>query len=118
MEDSSQIKDQLKKKLEKITKTLEVGKLLVTGNGGGQIELKTDFDVKKFGYSAGQFVRRVTCSCGCQTSIGLVVGVGKGCPKNPDNEDLWFLWERDRGISHYCESTAKDFEKHGFVLLD
>lgn len=110
------IKNQLENKLAEITIKKSKKFSLLTDVEGDHIEISSDYDHKKFGFSKGQFIKKNVHSIG--SKIGICVGVGKGCSHEPERIEIWFLWQNDEGISHYCGKRAEDFKRYNFVLLE
>lgn len=108
-----EIKDRLKIKVAEISSVSESGKILITSNDGKKIEIRSTYSKKEFGLPIGRMIRKQSDhSC-----IGIVIGVGKGCCSNPEQENLYFLFKGDTGISHYCGKRRPEF-KEEFELLE
>lgn len=110
------IKDQLIKTLYEITIPLSKTLSLVRACSGHNIEIRNNYPIEEFGFSTGQFVKE-TCPCGSHFRIMLCVGVGKGCPDNPDEEELWFLFQDDAGIRHICGGRMEKFLSLNMVVI-
>lgn len=108
-----EIKDRLKKELVEISSVSETGKILITSNYGAPIEIRSVYSKKQFGLPLGRMVRKQID----HSQVGIVVGVGKGCRDNPGQEDLYFLFNGDTGISHHCGHRKLEF-KEEFELLE
>ena len=97
--------------------------VLLANDGKTEITISSNYDLEKFRFQSGQFIQmEYGCCCHPQNKIGVCVGVGKGCPKNKEAEDLWLLIEEGIGIMHFCGSDKSAFdeaEKNGdLILLD
>lgn len=124
MRDLEQVKIELLKKFQSITSN-EKDKLFVRPmNSVVKIQIQMDYDLEVFGFDFLQFVEKVNTidAPGRKHSaaiIGLCAGVGKGCPKYPENEQLWFLFEDEEGIRHFCElRTAEELKGEVITLLE
>jgi hypothetical protein len=107
-------KKALKEKLREITKRkISPTCFVVQDKSRNFEEIRTNYDEKKFGFSAGKFV---LISQEPET-LALVVGVGIDVDENDGNEELWFLIEGKDGIAYWKGNRADDFSKAGFVLL-
>ena len=120
--DEKTIKEELLKRLSEISEKKSDELSLVTANGGGKVEITTKYDPGEFGFASGQFIKIEVggnlCGGGGEEKIGLCVGVGKGCPNDAEEDNLWFLLEGRIGISHFCGDRAEDFENCGAFLLE
>lgn len=108
-----EIKDRLKIKVAEISSVSESGKILITSNDGKNIEIRSTYSKKEFGLPIGRMIRKRSD----HSLVGIVIGVGKGCRHNPGQEDLFFLFKGDSGISHYCGNRKPEF-KEEFELLE
>lgn len=108
-----EIKDRLKKQLVEISSVSESGKILITSNYGEKIEIRSVYSKKEFGLPLGRMIRKRAD----HSSVAIVIGVGKGCHSNPEQENLYFLFNGDTGISHHCGERRPEF-KEEFELLE
>ena len=118
MKDLATIKSDLLELLEKISTPKTDGVSIVKTKIGTDVELRSDYDLEEFKFAPGQFVRTICPDCGLHYTVSLAVGVGKGCPDNPEEDNLWFLHGGNDGVTHFCGARKKDFEKAGFEVIE
>lgn len=108
---AEEIKSYLQEKLKRITSSEdEKGIEVVTGENGRFLLSKSK--IERFGFRYGDFIQVVYgCSCHLKVEIALCVGVAKGCPGDPEREELWFLFEDDDFLSHFCGDRKESFEQ-------
>lgn len=116
-----EIKTGLLVKFEKIAEK-NGNSITIPGRDGTKIAITTEYSVDEFGFSPGQFIQVEYDYFSFQSWIGLCVGVGKGCPHDSDREEVWFLLENDKGVSHFCNHKARKFkflqDEGRIILLD
>ena len=119
-----EIKQSLLSKLSEITLNSERDvSVVLAKDAKTKISVSKNYDIKKFRFVSGQFVQMIYgCSCHPLNEILLCVGVGKGCPDDVGRDELWFLAEGDKGITHFCGADALTFhkkeEKEELMLLE
>jgi len=112
-------KGRLNKKLAEISVKISDKLSRIKANDGQMIDIRPDYDPEEFGFSPGQFVSRTGgCGHGSFSYLGICVGVGKGCPNDPEKDEIWFLFQHEEGISHFCNKNAKDFEESDILLVE
>ena len=109
----------LRKRLVEIT-TVDFGKYFVKGlKTDMTFELRPDYDCMEFGFHVGQIVKRVfSVNCRPVETLGVCAGVGKGCLKDPDEDQIWFLWDKEDGVTHYCSERAIDLFKNNILPFE
>jgi len=117
-----EIKQGLLSQLSKIT-LLPNGdtSVLLANDKKTEITVSKIYDLEKFRLKPGQFIQmEYGCSCHPQNKIGICVGVGKGCPKDKEADELWLLMEENDGIIHFCGCNKLVFdeaEQNGDLIL-
>ncbi|MFA6393109.1 MAG: hypothetical protein WCW54_03430 [Candidatus Paceibacterota bacterium] len=114
-----EFREELKNELACITTKKSDTSSIILLSSGNEISITSDYNPKEFGFSPEDFVS-VPCNCGCILGfkIGICVGVGKGCSKSPEQDELWFFLQGNKGITHFCGARANDFAKNGVVLFN
>lgn len=106
-----EIKSYLQEKLKGITFSQNEQNIEVVTKENGTLLLNKS-ETERFGFKFGDFVQVVYgCRCHPKNEIALCVGVAKGCPGDPENEELWFLFEEDNFLSHFCGDEKEEFER-------
>jgi len=116
-----EIKQSLLSKLSKITTCEDDKESIILGADETTVIVRKKYDKEKFRFLPGQFIQVIYgCSCDQRNEIALCVGVGKGCSKDKERDELWFLFEENGGISHFCGARVEEFnrwEKEGELIL-
>jgi hypothetical protein len=103
-----QRKEALKKKLEGITRINSLERLVAI-NSKKSVNIQFNYHKNDFWFDPGDLIRY-------DGRIGIVVGVGIDIFGPILEEELWFLFEGDIGISHITGARA-DFFKEKFTKL-
>jgi hypothetical protein len=114
-----EIRRALLSRLLEITMTDSDEETIVESNNGTSVVLSKVYDTDKFRFRPGQFIQ---ISFFCRPVIALCVGVAKGCLKDKERDELWFLMEGGRGVTHFCGADASGFyageERGDLVVLN
>lgn len=99
----SDIKQGLISRLAEITTSSNGENSVVLSNDQETyIDISLNYGSSKFRFKPGQFIQlKYGFPGNYKEAIGLVVGVGKWDPRTEDEDELWFLFEQNPGISYF-----------------